>query len=299
MLFKWPDWQTVHKSSRLSRDGHRNVIFRDPWPTDSKAKLYVFFMCSINTDTPYSVEIWGYWMHSCICRSRVSWTMLLCSSFSSRKWRGTGAGDRENRGREGYGRRERKGREAREKFKKASFRYLLLLTSSQRNGPNNVSWLPFIVLRGLKQNLYARKVKKRKFVIGIKKTALLPVKLETFPSRLHHRTWMRWHDTCTRVSTVSVVSVSRRKNNTASQLKCRLRPFWSVSVFFGLVGKNPSTEDLPGSSLRRTVVPKTLKILLRGVNLCRRNAASMIELESANWFDLQHNFLFWTKPKPY
>lgn len=29
----------------------------------------------------------------------------------------------------------------------------------------------------------------RKFVLGIKKkTALLPVKLETFPSRLHHRT---------------------------------------------------------------------------------------------------------------
>ena len=30
-------------------------------------------------------------------------------------------------------------REAGEKFKKASFRYLLLLTSSQRNEPNNVS----------------------------------------------------------------------------------------------------------------------------------------------------------------
>ena len=37
--------------------------------------------------------------------------------------------------------------------------------------------------------LYTRKVKKRKFVLGIKKkTALLPVKLETFPSRLHHGT---------------------------------------------------------------------------------------------------------------
>ena len=53
--------------------------------------------------------------------------------------------------------------------KKASFRYLLLLTSSQRNEPNNLSWLPFNVLRGLKQNLYARKVKKRKLVLGIKK----------------------------------------------------------------------------------------------------------------------------------
>ena len=31
--------------------------------------------------------------------------------------------------------------------------------------------------------------------------------------------------------------------------------------------------------------------------LCRRNAASMIALESAEWFDLPHNFLFWTRPK--
>ena len=32
-----------------------------------------------------------------------------------------------------------------------------------------------------------------------------------------------------------------------------------------------------------------------GVNLCRRNAASIIALESAEWFDLQHNFLFRTE----
>ena len=37
---------------------------------------------------------------------------------------------------------------------------------SQRNEPNNVSSLPFNVFRGLKQNLYVRKVKKRKFVLG-------------------------------------------------------------------------------------------------------------------------------------
>ena len=36
------------------------------------------------------------------------------------EWRGAGA--RENRGREGYGRRGKKGREAGEKFQKASFR---------------------------------------------------------------------------------------------------------------------------------------------------------------------------------
>ena len=60
---------------------------------------------------------------------------------------GGGAGARENRGLEGYGRWEKKGREAGslrwgkagQKFKKASFQYLLLLTSSQRNEPNNVS----------------------------------------------------------------------------------------------------------------------------------------------------------------
>ena len=128
------------------------------------------------------------------------------------------------------------------------------------------------------------------------------------------------------VSRISVSSVSLaveilRKNDKASQVKCRQvkdhlpaficahifieretsgyeagqRPFLSVSVFLGVVGKNPSMEDLPGSSLRTTVVHKTLKILPRGVNLCRRNAASMIALESAEWFDLQHNFLFRTE----
>ena len=51
-------------------------------------------------------------------------------------------------------------------------------------------------------------------------------------------------------------------------------------------------EDLPGGSLCTTVVYKTLKILLRGVNLCRRNAASVITLESAEWLDLQHNFFY-------
>ena len=49
-------------------------------------------------------------------------------------------------------------------------------------------------------------------------------------------------------------------------------------------------EYLPGSSLRTTVVHKTLKILPRGVKLCRRNAALVIALESAEWFELQHNF---------
>ena len=41
--------------------------------------------------------------------------------------RDRGAGAWENRGRKGYGRREKKGREVGEKFKKASFSYLSLL----------------------------------------------------------------------------------------------------------------------------------------------------------------------------
>ena len=67
------------------------------------------------------------------------------------------------------------------------------------------------------------------------------------------------------VDCVSRVSVSSallaveilRKNDKVSQVKCRQRPFRSID-FFGSVGKNPSMEDLPGSSLLMTVVHKTL-----------------------------------------
>ena len=70
-----------------------------------------------------------------------------------------------------------------------------------------------------------------------KKTVLLPVKLETFPSHLHHtheRDGMAHVHVTGGVSTVSVMSVSRlshsaveipRKNDKASQVKCRQRPF--------------------------------------------------------------------------
>ena len=65
------------------------------------------------------------------------------------------------------------------------------------------------------------------------------------------------------VSRVSVSSVLLAveilcKNDKASQVKCRQRPFRSYLVFFGSVGKNPSMEDLLGSSLLTTVVHKTL-----------------------------------------
>ena len=50
-----------------------------------------------------------------------------------------GAGARENRGREGYGRRDLYDGGKRERNSKSQAFFLLLLTSSQRNEPNNVS----------------------------------------------------------------------------------------------------------------------------------------------------------------
>ena len=107
------------------------------------------------------------------------------------KWRGAGA--RENRGREGYGRWEMGEERAGGRISTMAESGREIQKGSQRNKPNNVSSLPFNVFRGLRQNLYTRQVKKRKFVLGPvksekknkKQTALLPVKLETFPSRLH------------------------------------------------------------------------------------------------------------------
>ena len=56
----------------------------------------------------------------------------------------------------------------------------------------------------------------------------------------------------------------------------------------------PSWERAPYDCSSQNTV---MKILPRGVNLCRRNAASMIALESEEWFDLPHNFSFWARPK--
>ena len=149
-----------------------------------------------------------------------------------------GAGARENMGREGYGRREKKEREAGEKFKQASFRYLLLLTFSQRNEPNNVSWLSFNVLRGLTQNFIRQKSQKTKMRIRDK-----------IKKKQHYLLW-NWkpfqvayivgheRDGMTHVSTVSVARVSGSsvslaveifcKNDKASQVKCRQRPSFSM-----------------------------------------------------------------------
>ena len=51
----------------------------------------------------------------------------------------------------------------------------------------------------------------------------------------------------------------------------------------------PSWELAPYDCTSQNTV---MKILPCGVNLCRRNAASMITLESGEWFDLQHNFFY-------
>ena len=56
----------------------------------------------------------------------------------------------------------------------------------------------------------------------------------------------------------------------------------------------PSWELAPYDCSSQNTV---MKILPRGVNLCRGNAASMIALESAEWFDLQHNFFILDKAK--
>ena len=96
---------------------------------------------------------------------------------------GGGAGAREKKGWErGISTTTVSGREIR-KGKLSFFLLLLIIQSKKRT-----QQLPFNVLRGLKQNFICDKSQKTKIrTWDIKKTALLPVKLETFPSRLHHR----------------------------------------------------------------------------------------------------------------
>ena len=71
-----------------------------------------------------------------------------------------------------------------------------------------------------------------------------------------------------------------------------------LSIFrFGgekCVHGRPSWDLAPYDCTSQNTV---MKILPHGVNLFGRNAASMIALESAEWFDLQDNFLFWTRSK--
>ena len=126
--------------------------------------------------------------------------------------RDRGAGAWENRGREKKGREagSLRSQEAGEKFKKASFHYLVLLIIQSKKQTQQL-FLDFHLTFSEAESkiLFAKKVKKQKFVLGIKKKKQHYFKwMETFPSCLHHRAWMRWNDTCASVSTVSVVSVS-------------------------------------------------------------------------------------------
>ena len=74
------------------------------------------------------------------------------------KWgRIGGAGARENRGQESTGDRRKKGGKGKRNSKRQAFVICYCLSSSPRNEPNNVSWLPFNILQGLKQNFVQKK----------------------------------------------------------------------------------------------------------------------------------------------
>ena len=100
---------------------------------------------------------------------------------------------------------------------------------------------------------------------------------------------MTYVDCVSRVSVSSVLLAVEilRKNDEASQVGLSIFRFGREKSVHG----RPSWELAPYDCSSQNTVTK---ILPRGVNLCRRNAASMIALESKEWFDLQHNFLFWT-----
>ena len=97
--------------------------------------------------------------------------------------RGTGDGRRKGRRQDLYdgGKRERNS-------KRQAFAISYCLLPVKETNPRTFLDFHLVFSEAYSKILNIRKVKKRKFVLGIKKTALLPVKLETFPSRLHHRT---------------------------------------------------------------------------------------------------------------
>ena len=101
-------------------------------------------------------------------------------------------------GREGYGDGRRKGGKRERISKRQAFVICYCLHPVKETNPATFLDFHLTFSEAWRKILYTRKVKKRKIVLEIKKknkknkkTALLPVKLETFPSRLHHRTWMR------------------------------------------------------------------------------------------------------------
>ena len=98
--------------------------------------------------------------------------------------RGTGDGRRKGGRRDLYdgGKRERNS-------KRQAFAICYCLLPVKETNPRTFLEFHLTFSEAYSKILYTRKVKKRKFVLGIKKTVLLPVKLEIFPSRfIHHRT---------------------------------------------------------------------------------------------------------------
>ena len=87
------------------------------------------------------------------------------------------------------------------------------------------------------------------------------------------------NDACTPCQCLSSVSLAVKilcKNDKESQVKCQMSSK-TILIGFGVVGKNPSMQDLPRSSLCMTVDHKTLKILPRAVNLCQRDNERVLQ----------------------
>ena len=168
---------------------------------------------------------------------------LNCWGVGGGRWVGT----RENSGREEYRDGRRKGgmrdlydgRKRERSSKKASFRCLLLPTSSQRNEPNNVSWLPFNVFRGLTQHFIHEKSQETKIRTRDKEKKKKKQHYFLWNWRLFQASYVIkhgwdciWHmytcvdcAGCVSVSSVSQAVEILRKNDKASKVKCRQRPF--------------------------------------------------------------------------
>ena len=162
--------------------------------------------------------------------------VTVCHSLGGDGGRGGSPGEH---GAEGVRETEEERAGSEREIQKGKLSLLLLLTSSQRNEPNNVSWLSFNVLRGLTQNFIRQKSQKTKMRIRDK----------IIKKNQHYLLW-NWkpfqlayiigheRDGMTHVSTVSVARVSVSsvslaveifcKNDKASQVKCRQRPLFSV-----------------------------------------------------------------------
>ena len=144
-----------------------------------------------------------------------------------------------------------------------------------------------------------------------KKNSILRVRLETFdPSRLDNRSWMRWYDTCTGVSTVSVMLVSLvclascqnspQEWQSESQVKCQMS---SKTILIGLsifrcggeksIHGRPSYELIPYDCRSRNTEDFAAWCKLVSKGWCFNDRAGECGVV---WFTT-HFFYFWTRPK--